>query len=100
MKECLEQIGVICNVKPTEFVVMQDKLLKHEFEAASAAGAPAPTPTCSANIYATGAQRNYGQYSNPKVDELFDQGRREFDPRQSGPRSTAKFTCSCGKISP
>ena len=28
--------------------------------------------------------RNYGKYSNPRVDELFESGRREFDPREAG----------------
>jgi peptide/nickel transport system substrate-binding protein len=31
------------------------------------------------NIFGTGAERNYGQYSNKKVDELFKQGMTEFD---------------------
>lgn len=80
MKECLEQIGVIANVKPTEFVVMQDKLLKHEFDACLGGWGAGTDPSMQSNIYGTGAQRNYGQYSNPKVDKLFEQGLRELDP--------------------
>ncbi|BBO36296.1 ABC transporter substrate-binding protein [Lacipirellula parvula] len=80
MKECLEQIGVIANVKPTEFVVMQDKLIKHEFDACLGGWGAGTDPSMQSNIYGTGAQRNYGQYSNPKVDQLFVEGLRELDP--------------------
>ena len=79
MKECLEQIGVTANVKPTEFVVMQEKSQKHEFDAEMAGWGTGVDPDEQDNIWRTGANRNYGQYSNPKIDELFDQGRREFD---------------------
>lgn len=80
MKECLERIGVVANVKPTEFVVMQDKLLKHEFDACLGGWSAGTDPSMQSNIYGTNAQRNYGQYSNPKVDKLFEQGVRETDP--------------------
>ena len=80
MKECLEQIGVVANVKPTEFVVLQDKMLKHEFDACIGGWGAGTDPSMQSNIYGTGGQRNYGQYSNPKVDQLFIEGLRELDP--------------------
>jgi len=79
MKECLEQIGVIANVKPTEFVIIQDKLLKHEFDGCMGGWGAGTDPDTTWNIYGTGQQRNYGQYSNTQVDELFMAGRRERD---------------------
>jgi len=79
MKECLDQIGVIANVKPTEFVVMQDKFLKHEFDGALGGWGTGTDPDLQQNIWGTGQNRNYGQYSNPQVDELFEAGRRELD---------------------
>ena len=79
MKECLEKIGVAVNVKPTEFVVMQDKLLKHQFDACLGGWGAGTDPDMQSNIYGTGSQRNYGQYSSKVVDELFVQGRRELD---------------------
>jgi peptide/nickel transport system substrate-binding protein len=79
LKENLEEIGISVNVKPTEFVVMQDKLLKHEFDACFGGWGAGADPDAQSNIYGTGGQRNYGQYSNPKVDELFEKGRRELD---------------------
>lgn len=79
MKECLEQVGIVANAKPTEFVVMQDKLLKHEFDACLGGWSAGTDPDSQINIYGTGAQRNYGQYSSDKVDDLFQKGRRELD---------------------
>ncbi|RIK72739.1 MAG: peptide ABC transporter substrate-binding protein [Planctomycetota bacterium] len=78
-KESLDQIGVTVNVKPTEFAVMQDKTLKHEFDACFAGWGTGADPDMQENIFGAGKQRNYGQYANPEVDKLFEQGRRELD---------------------
>jgi peptide/nickel transport system substrate-binding protein len=80
MKECLSKIGVTCNVKPTEFTVLSDLEQKHKFDAAMGGWGTGTDPDQSANLFATGEMRNYGKYSNKRVDELFKQGRREFDP--------------------
>jgi peptide/nickel transport system substrate-binding protein len=79
MKECLDSIGVICHVKPTEFTVLVQLETDHKFQAALAGWGSGVDPDLSANLWVTGQERNYGQYSNPRVDELFAQGRREFD---------------------
>ena len=79
MKECLEQIGVAVNVKPTEFVVMQEKLQKHEFDATFGGWGTGTDPDTHENTTATGKERNYGQYSNPEVDRLYVEGRKELD---------------------
>jgi peptide/nickel transport system substrate-binding protein len=79
MKECLDRIGIICHVKPTEFTVLVQLETDHKFHAALAGWGSGIDPDTSANIWMTGEQRNYGQYSNPRVDELFELGRREFD---------------------
>lgn len=83
-KECLGQIGVVANVKPTEFVVLQDKLMKHEFDATMGGWGTGVDPDSTENIYGTGQQRNYGQYSNKEVDKLFEEGRRELDRAKRG----------------
>lgn len=79
LKECLEKIGIICNVKPTEFTVLVESMQNHTFDASMGGWGAGADPDSSENIYRTGAMRNYGSHSNPKVDELFDRGRREFD---------------------
>jgi peptide/nickel transport system substrate-binding protein len=82
LKECLGKIGVICNVKPTEFTVLVDAVQNRTFEAAMGGWGSGTDPDSSANVYATGETRNYGNYSNPRVDDLYEKGRREFDPEK------------------
>jgi peptide/nickel transport system substrate-binding protein len=84
LKENLAQIGVSCNVRPLEPTVMQDKLLKHEFQAAFGGWSTGADPDTSDNIWATGEGRNFGYYSNPKVDEFYKKGRLEFDRKKRG----------------
>jgi peptide/nickel transport system substrate-binding protein len=79
LKESLEKIGVVCNVKPTEFTVLVESTQNRTFEAAMGGWSSGTDPDTSANIYASGESRNFAGYSNPRVDELYEQGRREFD---------------------
>ena len=79
MKSCLDQIGIICNVKPTEFTVLIDSQQKKRYEAAMAGWGAGTDPFSTANFYGTGGPRNTGSYSNPRVDELYEQGLRELD---------------------
>jgi len=79
LKENLRQVGVICNVKPLESTVLQEKELKHEFQAYFGGWGTGTDPDTSDNIWVTGEGRNFVQYSNPEVDELYKKGRREFD---------------------
>jgi len=79
MKMSLDQIGIICHVKPTEFTVLIDREQKHRFEAAMGGWGSGTDPDGTRNSYATGEARNYGMYSNKRVDELFQQGLRELD---------------------
>jgi peptide/nickel transport system substrate-binding protein len=82
MKAALEQLGIICDVKPTEFTVLIDRQQKHDFEAAFGGWGSGTDPDGSRNTYATNEARNYGGYSNKRVDELFQQGLRELDPEK------------------
>ena len=79
MKECLDQIGIIAHVKPTEFAVMTDKLMKREYDASMNGWGTGADPDTSANIWKTGENRNYPGYSNPQVDQLFEDAKRELD---------------------
>ncbi len=79
LKSNLDQIGIVCHIKPTEWTVMQDDNQKHNFQAYFAGWGTGSDPDTAENLWGTGKDRNYVQYSNPKVDELFAQGRREFD---------------------
>lgn len=82
LKENLSQIGVICHPQPTEFTVMQEKARNHEFQAMMAGWGTGVDPDSTENIWSTkaiSAGRNYCSYSNPEVDKLYQQGKREFD---------------------
>ena len=93
MKECLGKIGVVCNVKPMEFVALHDRLMKHDIQAAFGGWGTGADPDTSINIWGwikntDGTRqpegRNYGKYDNPQIDKLFEQGRQEFDRAKRG----------------
>lgn len=84
LKENLAQIGITCNVKSMEPTVMIERLLKHEYQAAFGGWTTGTDPDSSDNIWASNEPRNFGFYSNPKVDELYKQGRHEFDRKKRG----------------
>lgn len=84
LKENLGQIGVTCNIRQLEGTVMIDLLMKHKFEAAFGGWGTGADPDTSDNIWATGEARNWVSYSNSKVDELYKQGRLEFDRKKRG----------------
>lgn len=79
LKQSLEQIGVRCNINPLEVTVLFDKLAQKEFQAFFAGLGTGADPDTSENIWGSTAERNYGSYSNTKVDKLFEAGRKEFD---------------------
>jgi peptide/nickel transport system substrate-binding protein len=79
MKDCLDRIGVRMNVKPVESTVLQDLTQKRKFQAYFGGWGSGVDPDSSENIWKTGAMRNFVNYSNPEVDRLFEEGRRELD---------------------
>lgn len=79
LKQNLSQIGVVCNVRPMEFTVLQEKTRTHDFQAHMGGWGTGVDPDTGDNLWVTGEGRNFIQYSNPKVDDLFAQGSREFD---------------------
>src|SRR5690606_20586662 len=71
-----------CHIQPNEAAVFQDRVQKKQFEAEMAGWGTGTDPFTNENIFGTGEGRNYGSYSNPKVDELFKAGMKEFDPEK------------------
>ncbi|MCA9238697.1 MAG: peptide ABC transporter substrate-binding protein [Planctomycetales bacterium] len=82
VKENLDELGVQCIVKPTEFTVCVDKTRKHEFQAYQGVWGSGADPNENRNIFGTGEGRNYGYYSNPEVDRLYEEGRRTLDRQE------------------
>jgi peptide/nickel transport system substrate-binding protein len=78
-KECLDQIGVICLPKPTEFTVLVQMSRDRKFHAFTGAWITGEEPDMQTNLWGTGQMRNYADYANPLVDKLFEEARGEFD---------------------
>lgn len=79
LRESLSRLGVICNVRPTEFTVMQQLTQDRKFQAMFGGWGTGTDPATTKNLWATGENRNYTNFSNPRVDELFRLGEKEFD---------------------
>jgi peptide/nickel transport system substrate-binding protein len=82
VKEAVEPLGIQVEVVPTEWGTYIDDLLnKHDFEAGVVGwiGEIDPDEWLYAHFH-TGEQWNFYAYSNPRVDELLEQGRTTADP--------------------
>lgn len=82
LQQSLDKIGIRCRVQPLEFTVLQQKTHDHQFQAYFGGWGTGADPDTSDNIWGTDENRNYVGYSNPEVDRLFEEGRREFDPEK------------------
>jgi peptide/nickel transport system substrate-binding protein len=84
LKECLDKLGIICNVKAIEFVTMTERVQKHDFQAAYGGWGTGSDPDTTINIFGTGEMRNYPGFSDPEVDKLYALGAKEFDRKKRG----------------
>lgn len=82
-KANLDQIGISCDVRPTEFTVLQENARTHKFQAMMAGWGTGTDPATAKNLWTTRALeeqgRNYTQFTHPEVDRLFEEGERVFD---------------------
>lgn len=82
MQQNLKGIGIICNVRPIEYTTLQQKCDQHQFQASLGGWGTGTDPDTSENIWGTGADRNFGYFSDPEVDRLFKLGKREKDRKK------------------
>jgi peptide/nickel transport system substrate-binding protein len=78
----LRKLGVNLRTRELEWATFLEKVHGHEFQAQIAAWGTGTDPDTNWNLWRTEEYhtgRNYGGYSNARVDELFAMGRREFD---------------------
>lgn len=75
-KQNLRAVGVACNVRTLESATLQDKMFNKKFEAAYSGWGTGADPDTSENIWGSGEDRNYGNYRNPLIDELFAEARK------------------------
>ena len=85
LQQSLKSLGVEMSIEVMEWAVMSEKVRKHEFQATTAGFGTGTDPDTNKNIWKTEMYkegRNYGGYSNTRVDELFDKAGKEFDTGQ------------------
>lgn len=78
----LKRIGVEMKTRTYEWATFLQKIRNHEFQAETAGWGTGTDPDAGWNLWRTDQYkvgRNYGGYSNARVDELFVLGRKEFD---------------------
>ncbi|HEY2826336.1 MAG TPA: ABC transporter substrate-binding protein [Pirellulales bacterium] len=78
----LAQLGIQCDIQKMEGTRLFDRLNKKQYQACFAGWGCGTDPDEDENVWATKyikGGRNDLQYSNPEVDRLFQEGRREFD---------------------
>ena len=82
LREDFRRLGVEMVTRAYESATLNAKRLDHDFQALGAIGGTTQDPHALRNQLATDAYdggRNSGGYSNPRVDELFELGKREQD---------------------
>lgn len=76
----LQPAGFNMQIEKVEFGTLLDQLEQGNFEAGAVGWSGRPDPDQNIyDVFATGAPRNDSRYSNPRVDELLNQARREND---------------------
>ncbi len=76
----LQPAGFSMQIEKVEFGTLLDQLEQGNFEAGAVGWSGRPDPDQNIyDVFVTGAPRNDSRYSNPQVDELLNQARRESD---------------------
>ena len=81
----LKKIGIEMKTHTLEWATFIMKIRNHEFQAETAGWGTGTDPDTGWNLWRSDQHdvgRNYGMYANPRVDELFVLGRKEFDPEK------------------
>ncbi|MCH7526051.1 MAG: hypothetical protein IID39_01310 [Planctomycetes bacterium] len=81
-QEDLYKIGVAMKTRVIEWSTFRELNFKHDFQAQTSAWGTGTHPDTGWNLWRTESYengRNYGGYSNVRVDELFELARHEFD---------------------
>ncbi|MBX7166225.1 MAG: peptide ABC transporter substrate-binding protein [Pirellulales bacterium] len=84
LRENLDQLGIVCNVRPLEATTLQQLTFDKQFDAYYGGWGTGADPDTSENIWGTGQERNFVSYSNPLVDQLFVAARKQFDRDKRG----------------
>jgi len=80
IQSMLKPAGITMNIEKLEFGTMLDQTQKGNFEASATSWSGRPDP--DQNVYdqnVTAGPQNYSKYSNPQVDKLLQDARKELD---------------------
>jgi peptide/nickel transport system substrate-binding protein len=85
LQDQLAKVGVDLDVRPVDSqMLFGDRLPNGGFEIAGFSWVGTPFAVSgSRDIYVTGGGGNYGRFSDPEVDALFEQATAELDPARS-----------------
>ncbi len=86
LRDDLARIGVRMSVLPMEHSLLVDRTQARRFEAWHGGWGAAADPDATESAWKTGGLRNLVGYSNPQLDLLYDEGRRELDRTKRGER--------------
>ncbi len=79
LKQNLDRINVKCNVRVLEAAAHMKRTHDKDFQAYFAGWGAGADPDHSENLWKTGEARNFTSFSSKEVDDLFNQGKKEFD---------------------
>ncbi len=79
LRENLDRLNIRCNVRTLEAATLLERMHERKFQACFAGWGSGADPDSSENLWKTGEARNYTGFSNPEVDRLFEEGRKELD---------------------
>ncbi|UCF34759.1 MAG: protein kinase [Phycisphaerales bacterium] len=79
LKESLAKIGVTVNVEQRGWGDILDRMKEGRFDALISVMMQPVDPDLMRQLFKTEAENNYGRYSNPMVDGLFQEGARLLD---------------------
>ncbi len=85
IQEMLKEVGINVELLPMERATFIEKLLDHEnhdFDMASNGYVMGDNPDSYSAIFKSDSSENFSNYNNPKVDELFEQAKRETDEKK------------------
>ena len=87
VQEQLRQVGVEVHIRPIEFHTLIARMEEHDYDAAIGSFSIDTSLDLKYAFHTESIDDgyNFGGYSNPRVDELIDEVKRQVEPLDAGP---------------
>jgi peptide/nickel transport system substrate-binding protein len=85
LKEAYKRVGIDMDISRAEWAVFSKRTQDHDFDACSLMWGDVDAPSDPFQIWHSSQAKdgsNFVSYKNPRVDELIEKGRLEFDPQK------------------